>query len=32
MHRHPAGSEDGLIGDPHKAAPAEVDGEGPDRR
>jgi hypothetical protein len=32
MYRHPAGSEGGLIGDPHKAAPAVVDGERPDRR
>jgi hypothetical protein len=27
-----AGSEGGLIGDPHEAAPAVVDGERPDRR
>ena len=32
MNRHPAGSEDGLIGDPHKAVPAVVDGARPDRR
>jgi hypothetical protein len=32
MNRHPAGSEDGLIDDLHKAAPAVVDGARPDRR
>jgi hypothetical protein len=32
MNRHPAGSEGGLIGAPHKAAPAVVDGARPDRR
>jgi hypothetical protein len=32
MNRHPAGSEDGPIGDPHKAVPAEVEGARPDRR
>ena len=32
MNRHHTGSEDGLIGDPHKAVPAVVDGARPHRR